>query len=133
MISSTPIQLHRARIHTGIQPPPDQLTGNAIELPDEVFDIPIWTHPKVAPDRHVQVAHVRRPCQVKECSVVTPLLNSDKAEWVGHGAVRALIVVLLVVGFVVTYWWWIAAALGIAVLFCGSRTDSPSRCRRTIC
>jgi hypothetical protein len=25
-------------------------------LPDEVFDIPSWTHPKVAPDRHVQVA-----------------------------------------------------------------------------
>jgi transposase len=25
-------------------------------LPDEVFDIPTWTHPKVAPDRHVQVA-----------------------------------------------------------------------------
>lgn len=24
--------------------------------PDEVFDIPTWTHPKVAPDRHVQVA-----------------------------------------------------------------------------
>ena len=24
--------------------------------PDEVFDIPAWTHPKVAPDRHVQVA-----------------------------------------------------------------------------
>jgi transposase len=24
--------------------------------PDGVFDIPIWTHPKVAPDRHVQVA-----------------------------------------------------------------------------
>ena len=25
-------------------------------MPDEVFDIPTWTHPKVAPDRHVQVA-----------------------------------------------------------------------------
>jgi transposase len=25
-------------------------------VPDEVFDIPTWTHPKVAPDRHVQVA-----------------------------------------------------------------------------
>ncbi|HZN83763.1 MAG TPA: hypothetical protein VFC01_29375 [Mycobacterium sp.] len=25
-------------------------------LPDEVFDIPTWTHPKVAPDRHAQVA-----------------------------------------------------------------------------
>ena len=25
-------------------------------LPDEVFDIPTWTRPKVAPDRHVQVA-----------------------------------------------------------------------------
>jgi hypothetical protein len=25
-------------------------------VPDEVFDIPNWTHPKVAPDRHVQVA-----------------------------------------------------------------------------
>jgi transposase len=24
--------------------------------PDEAFDIPTWTHPKVAPDRHVQVA-----------------------------------------------------------------------------
>jgi hypothetical protein len=24
--------------------------------PDEVFDIPAWTHPKVAPDRHVQIA-----------------------------------------------------------------------------
>jgi transposase len=24
--------------------------------PDEVFDIPTWTHPKVAPDRHVQIA-----------------------------------------------------------------------------
>jgi transposase len=24
-------------------------------LPDEVFDIPTWTHPKVAPDRHVQI------------------------------------------------------------------------------
>jgi transposase len=26
-------------------------------VPDEVFDIPTWTHPKVAPDRHVQVAN----------------------------------------------------------------------------
>lgn len=25
-------------------------------LPDEPFDIPTWTHPKVAPDRHVQIA-----------------------------------------------------------------------------
>ncbi len=25
-------------------------------LPDEAFDIPTWTHPKVAPDRHVQIA-----------------------------------------------------------------------------
>ena len=25
-------------------------------VPDEVFDIPTWTHPKVAPDRHVQIA-----------------------------------------------------------------------------
>ncbi|MFI5783521.1 IS21 family transposase [Nocardia sp. NPDC051570] len=25
-------------------------------LPDTVFDIPAWTHPKVAPDRHVQIA-----------------------------------------------------------------------------
>jgi transposase len=25
-------------------------------VPDAVFDIPVWTHPKVAPDRHVQVA-----------------------------------------------------------------------------
>ena len=25
-------------------------------VPDEVFDIPTWTRPKVAPDRHVQVA-----------------------------------------------------------------------------
>lgn len=25
-------------------------------VPDEVFDIPTWSHPKVAPDRHVQVA-----------------------------------------------------------------------------
>jgi hypothetical protein len=25
--------------------------------PDEAFDIPTWTHPKVAPDRHVQVAN----------------------------------------------------------------------------
>src|SRR6201993_560689 len=25
-------------------------------VPDEVFDIPAWTRPKVAPDRHVQVA-----------------------------------------------------------------------------
>jgi hypothetical protein len=24
--------------------------------PDEAFDIPVWTHPKVAPDRHVQIA-----------------------------------------------------------------------------
>jgi transposase len=24
--------------------------------PDEAFDIPTWTHPKVAPDRHVQIA-----------------------------------------------------------------------------
>lgn len=24
--------------------------------PTEVFDVPVWTHPKVAPDRHVQVA-----------------------------------------------------------------------------
>jgi transposase len=24
--------------------------------PEEVFDIPVWTHPKVAPDRHVQIA-----------------------------------------------------------------------------
>ncbi|BBY41798.1 hypothetical protein MCEL_00930 [Mycolicibacterium celeriflavum] len=24
--------------------------------PDDVFDIPTWTHPKVAPDRHVQIA-----------------------------------------------------------------------------
>jgi hypothetical protein len=24
--------------------------------PEEVFDVPVWTHPKVAPDRHVQVA-----------------------------------------------------------------------------
>jgi transposase len=24
--------------------------------PEEVFDIPIWSHPKVAPDRHVQIA-----------------------------------------------------------------------------
>ncbi|MFI5782705.1 IS21 family transposase [Nocardia sp. NPDC051570] len=25
-------------------------------LPDTMFDIPAWTHPKVAPDRHVQIA-----------------------------------------------------------------------------
>ncbi len=25
-------------------------------VPDEVFDIPTWAHPKVAPDRHVQIA-----------------------------------------------------------------------------
>jgi hypothetical protein len=25
-------------------------------VPDEVFDIPSWSHPKVAPDRHVQIA-----------------------------------------------------------------------------
>ena len=25
-------------------------------VPDTVFDVPVWTHPKVAPDRHVQVA-----------------------------------------------------------------------------
>lgn len=25
-------------------------------VPEAVFDIPVWTHPKVAPDRHVQVA-----------------------------------------------------------------------------
>ena len=25
-------------------------------LPDEAFDIPTWTRPKVAPDRHVQIA-----------------------------------------------------------------------------
>jgi transposase len=25
-------------------------------MPDTVFDVPSWTHPKVAPDRHVQVA-----------------------------------------------------------------------------
>ena len=25
-------------------------------LPDTVFDIPTWSHPKVAPDRHVQIA-----------------------------------------------------------------------------
>ncbi len=25
-------------------------------LPDEAFDVPAWTHPKVAPDRHVQIA-----------------------------------------------------------------------------
>ena len=25
-------------------------------VPEEVFDIPVWTHPKVAPDRHVQIA-----------------------------------------------------------------------------
>jgi transposase len=25
-------------------------------VPDEAFDIPTWTHPKVAPDRHVQIA-----------------------------------------------------------------------------
>jgi hypothetical protein len=24
--------------------------------PKEVFDVPVWTHPKVAPDRHVQIA-----------------------------------------------------------------------------
>jgi transposase len=25
-------------------------------VPDTAFDVPVWTHPKVAPDRHVQVA-----------------------------------------------------------------------------
>jgi hypothetical protein len=25
-------------------------------VPETVFDVPVWTHPKVAPDRHVQVA-----------------------------------------------------------------------------
>ena len=25
-------------------------------VPEVVFDIPVWTHPKVAPDRHVQIA-----------------------------------------------------------------------------
>ena len=25
-------------------------------VPEAVFDVPVWTHPKVAPDRHVQVA-----------------------------------------------------------------------------
>ena len=25
-------------------------------VPDEVFDTPTWAHPKVAPDRHVQIA-----------------------------------------------------------------------------
>ena len=25
-------------------------------VPETVFDVPSWTHPKVAPDRHVQIA-----------------------------------------------------------------------------
>ena len=25
-------------------------------VPEDVFDIPVWAHPKVAPDRHVQIA-----------------------------------------------------------------------------
>lgn len=29
---------------------------NLKAAPDDVFDIPTWTHPKVAPDRHVQIA-----------------------------------------------------------------------------
>ena len=31
---------------------------------DEAFDIPTWTHPKVAPDRHVQIARALYACPV---------------------------------------------------------------------
>jgi transposase len=31
-------------------------------VPQEVFDIPVWTHPKVAPDRHVQIAKALYAC-----------------------------------------------------------------------
>jgi hypothetical protein len=49
------------RVHgtTRLRPAEVFATDEAPKLkpaPDEVFDIPAWTHPKVAPDRHVQVA-----------------------------------------------------------------------------
>jgi hypothetical protein len=37
-------------------------------LPDEVFDIPTWTHAKVATDRHLQVAKAL-------CSVLGELIG----------------------------------------------------------
>ena len=49
------------RVHgtTRLRPAEVFATDEASKLkpaPDEVFDIPAWTHPKVAPVRHVQVA-----------------------------------------------------------------------------
>jgi len=54
-------QIAGIRIHGTTRLRPAEVFG-AEELPalkpvpEDVFDIPVWAHPKVAPDRHVQVA-----------------------------------------------------------------------------
>jgi transposase len=54
-------QVAGMRVHgtTRLHPAEVFATDEAPKLkpaPDDTFDIPTWTHPKVAPDRHVQVA-----------------------------------------------------------------------------
>ena len=50
---TTPIQFHRARVHAGIQPPPDQVPGNAVERLGDLH-MPTRGHLGMGPGRDVE-------------------------------------------------------------------------------